>query len=55
MPDPTFMQRLTVRLLVPFYIPVILVKQLFMSGDHNMLIKRKEEKLSGVLNVCSSE
>jgi NRPS condensation-like uncharacterized protein len=50
--DASFLQRLLIRSLVPFYIPSMLIS-VFSSADTNSLMKNKQN-LSGNINLSSS-
>lgn len=53
-PEVTFLQRLALRVLVPFQTVVMIINALFISRDDNQLTKNKKI-LSGKMNAASSK
>lgn len=53
--EPTFMQKMMIRVMAPFYLPVLLWRSITMATDKNFLTAKKNKKLSGVLNCCASD
>lgn len=52
--DAKWYEALAIRLMSPFYLPKIINESILSKPDKNFLTKRKEQGLSGNLNVASS-
>lgn len=49
-PEPSFLQVMFIRLMAPFYLPLMVTKHLFLKPDQNFITRGKQKRMNGLLN-----